>query len=161
MKNIGLLLGLLLAILSINGAYASQIDCGNDFSCFVNSSQNCTESHVEHSQKVNFLGVDISYTADLKIKQLKQGECKLNAKFKTYDMSLSSEMKQYLIAHSYTDRDIKRIERMTKSYAKRYVGNGGVCQLSTADLNQRLINWQDSNFTEFDNTHCRGRFFFT
>jgi hypothetical protein len=124
------------------------IECGTNFNCFIDSSQNCNLSNVTHAVLFDFSGINISTIDYYEIKGLSADKCVFYDKIKEINVTAPQE--------NETIAKLRATEKTSE-------GKEGTCKFSMDDLHAMLIRWNLGNYSsdDYNNANCTGTLFET
>ncbi|MBU0907821.1 MAG: hypothetical protein KKD18_03445 [Nanoarchaeota archaeon] len=146
----------ILAILSATVS-SKNINCGEDFNCFLQNAPNCVTSSVQSTTSIDLFGMKIITRTLLKIRPYKN-KCELYVNNKYIAVKLTDELKNSLQSEGYTDKEIIRVERKATAEARENKGVA-ICRFDAAELTTLLANWGNGAFSsdDFNSAECKGK----
>jgi hypothetical protein len=124
------------------------LECGTDFTCLVDYSENCTLSNVTSTETLSLFGVNSTSVTYYEIKGSEEGKCLL------YNQPL-------FINATFPEGTSQETIDAYQNSSQGLIGTNGTCQFNTPDLTALLRNWDDGNYTseDLDSANCTGSYF--
>jgi len=147
----------------------NEIDCGENFDCFVNASKNCNLAKLRHSLTLNLFGVEQTTSKTYKILGIESDKCILFLNTDSIDLKFSEDAE-------ISEEAINEQKEMYDALEDRE----GTCKFETGDLTNMLKRWKQGNFSsgevscnlksdgktecttkggDFDVAECQGTYF--
>jgi len=114
----------------------NEIDCGEDFDCFVNASENCNLAKLKHSLTLNLFGVEQTTSKTYKIMGIESNKCILFLSTDNIDLNFPEDA-------GISEESINEQKEMYDALEDRE----GTCKFETKDLTNMLKRWKQGNFS--------------
>ncbi len=113
----------------------NEIDCGDDFDCFIDASENCNKSKLKHSLTLNLFGVEQTTSKTYKILGTESDKCILFLRTDSIDLGFPEDA-------GMPQEEIDKQKEMYDALEDRE----GICKFETKDLTDMLKKWKQGNF---------------
>ena len=146
---------------SDGGGLTGPIDCGTDFDCFIEASEDCKLAKVEHTAVINLFGVEQTGIFDYELKGKEADNCIFYLKSREMDIKFSDEVVQQMLASGATQEEIDGQEQILNEQVDVFEGLDGTCKFNTAELASMLRRWSEGSYStsDLEDAECEGDYF--
>jgi len=130
------------------------IDCGTDFNCFIEASENCGLAQLYWTYSADIFNMISTSTTFIELRGIESNKCIYYQKTESNSVRYSDELVQQLLNGGATQGEIDQAEQEANESAQNTVGTGLVCSFDINDLTLMLERWKDGNITS--GFHCDG-----
>ena len=113
----------------------NEIDCNEDFDCFIDASENCNLAKLKHILTLNLSGVEQTTSKTYKILGIESDKCILFLSTDSIDLNFPEDA-------GISEEAINEQKEMYDSLEDRE----GTCKFETKDLTEMLKRWKQGNF---------------
>jgi len=114
----------------------NEIDCGDDFDCFIDASENCNPAKLKQTLTLNPLGVEQTTSKTYKILGIESDKCIIYLRTDNIDLNFPEDM-------GLSQEEIDEQKEMYDALE----GREGTCRFETKDLTEMLKRWKEGNFS--------------
>ncbi len=119
------------------------IDCGTDFSCFIEASAGCNPAKVRFTTSADIFGMITSATVQMEIRGTEAGKCAYYDKQLSASVHFSDTLVEQMFESGQTMEEINQNEQ-TATESLEQIGNvEKTCRFDTSDLKAMLQRWDE------------------
>lgn len=139
------------------------IDCGANFDCFINASENCEKAKFQTAGTIELFGMLITTAGYSELKGMESDKCIYYTKTINQTIEFSNEFVQQMLSEGTTQEEIDQQEQSSNEEAKLAWGLDGTCKFNMRDLTSLLNEWKAGNSSteDFAVAECEGAMFDT
>ena len=114
----------------------NEIDCGDDFDCFIDASENCNPANLKQILTLNLFGVEQTTSTTYKILGTESDKCNIYLRTDSIDLNFPEDI-------GISQEEIDEQKEMYDALE----GREGTCMFETNDLTDMLKRWKQGNFS--------------
>jgi len=128
---------------------AAVVDCGADIDCLIEEAESCNSAKMTAGEPTfEFLGMLITVSGTNEIKGIENGKCILSSKTESYEVGISEELRNELLASGVTEGEIESTVEEANSKSDSIIGSVNFCRFEkNSDLVFYLQSIKDGDFT--------------
>ena len=126
------------------------LDCGQDFDCFIQASQDCRLAKMGSTVTLDILGIGIQQTTTslLEIRGVEKNKCTFYIRTENIDLEFPPTVSP------------ETVNQQREIY-ETLEGREGICKFDTSELTSMFVGWKQGNLSteDFEVAECQGNYF--
>ncbi len=139
--SIALILFVLALVFTFPGKGA--IDCGTDFSCFIEASAGCNPAKVRFTTSADIFGMITSATMRIELRGMESGKCEYYDKQLSASVHFSDALVEQMFESGQTMEEINQNEQTATESIEQIGSVEKTCRFDTSDLKAMLQRWDE------------------